>query len=248
MHVVAIIQARMGSSRLPGKVLRDLEGKSVLAHVVERAKACGGIGTVVVATTTQPADEAVEREALLRGARVFRGNEDDVLGRYAEAARLHGADVVVRVTADCPLLDPQLMSEMLKRFLAAPKNAGQVDYLSNTLTRTFPRGLDVEVFGFSALARAHREAVEPYQREHVTPYIWQHPELFKLEQFRAAADHSAMRWTLDTEEDWNFLAAVFASLRQSGAATTTAAVLGLLEERPELQEINAHVVQKPVRP
>jgi len=248
MRVVAIIQARMGSTRLPGKVMRDLEGKSVLAHVVERVQACAGIGAVVVATTTQPADLAVEREALQRGAFVFRGSEDDVLGRYAEAARLHGADVVVRVTADCPLLDPQLMSEMLEHFLAAPKNGGQIDYLSNTLARTFPRGLDLEVFSFSALARAHREAVEPYQREHVTPYIWQHPELFKLEQYRAAADHSTLRWTLDTEEDWNFLAAVFGSLRQSGAATTTAAVHGLLEERPELQRINAHVKQKAAGP
>jgi spore coat polysaccharide biosynthesis protein SpsF len=243
-NVVAIIQARMGSSRLPGKVLRHLGGKTVLAQVIERVKAGRGIDAVVVATTTNAADDPIEREALNKGATVFRGDENDVLRRYCHAARQSGADVVVRVTSDCPLIDPGVLSEMLRRFLEAEGRGNQIDYLSNTLERTFPRGLDVEIFTFSALQRADREAAEPSHREHVTPYIWNHPDLFSIVQYTDAADRSGLRWTLDTEEDWLFLSAVFRSLEEAGSAVTTAAVLQLLERHPELKEINAHVVQK----
>ncbi|HZQ72377.1 MAG TPA: glycosyltransferase family protein [Burkholderiales bacterium] len=239
MNAVAIIQARMGSTRLPGKVLRTLGTKSVLAHVVERVKRCSVIDAVVVATTSREADDAVEEEARAHGAAVFRGSEEDVLDRYHGAARRFGADTIVRITSDCPLLDASLTDAIVRRFLAARDG---LDYLSNTLVRTYPRGLDTEVFSFAALDAAQREAREPHQREHVTPYIWEHPERFRVAQHTGTPDRSALRWTLDTEEDWRFLAAVFAAA--GGAPGDTQALVELLERRPELAAINAHVEQK----
>jgi spore coat polysaccharide biosynthesis protein SpsF len=248
MKVVAVIQARMGSSRLPGKVMRELGGKPVLAHVIERVRACNLIDEVVVATTTANADDVIAAESQRMGAKVFRGSENDVLQRYADAARQARADVVVRVTSDCPLIDPTVLSEMLSHFLSEAAEGRGPDYLSNTVDRTFPRGLDAEIFRFAALERASVEATEPHQREHVTPYIWEHPQRFAIEQYKGEDDHSDLRWTLDTEADWRFLTAVFALLRDSGSDVTTATVLQLLDRHPELKSINVQVEQKQVRP
>jgi spore coat polysaccharide biosynthesis protein SpsF len=241
MKTVVIIQARMGSTRLPGKVLKALAGRSVLSHVIERVKAAPSVDAVVIATTTAPADEAIVAEAERCGAAAFRGSEDDVLSRYQGAARQAGADVVVRVTSDCPLLDAQVLEAMIARF-----KAERPDYLSNTQTRTYPRGLDVEIFTMAALDRAHREADKPHQREHVTPYLYQHPELFELAGFAHDTDHSNHRWTLDTDEDYALIEAIFDGLVATGEPVTTEAVLAFLAERPELVAINAHVEQKKV--
>lgn len=245
--VVAIIQARMGSSRLPGKVLRRLGGISVLAQVIGRVRSCPGIDTIVVATTRNPADDAIEREAAAQGAAVFRGDEDDVLRRYYEAAQQHGAATVIRVTSDCPLLDSGLLSRMLRRFLAAADGPDRLDYLSNTQQRSFPRGLDAEIFSFGALESAQREAAELHQREHVTPFIWEQPGRFAIGQYREDPDRSGLRWTLDTEADWEFLHAVFGELGRRGLAATTSNVLQLIREQPALAQINAGVEQKPLR-
>ena len=248
IKVVAVIQARMGSSRLPGKVMRELGGKPVLAHVIDRVGTCELIDEVVVATTTANADDVIAAESRRMGARVFRGPENDVLRRYADAARQARADVVVRVTSDCPLVDPTVLSGMLDQFLSAAAEGRGPDYLSNTLDRTFPRGLDAEIFRFAALERANAEATEPHQREHVTPYIWEHPQRFAIRQYKGEEDHSDLRWTLDTEADWRFLSAVFGLLGDSGAELTTAAVLQLLDRHPEVKSINMHVEQKQARP
>jgi spore coat polysaccharide biosynthesis protein SpsF len=232
----------MGSSRLPGKVMRILAGRSVLAHVVERVRRCPLVDEVVVATTTSPADEVIVAEAQQLGVRCCRGSEQDVLARYYAAAREALAHVVVRVTSDCPLFDPQLLEHMLRQFRDAAWAGEPLDYLSNTLERSYPRGLDAEIFTFAALERAHREARRPAEREHVTPYLYRHPERFHVRSVRGERDLSHHRWTLDTPEDWAFVSAVFERLGEQRLGMD--AVLEILERRPELAALNAHVKQK----
>lgn len=231
MKTRAIIQARMGSTRLPGKVMRLLCGATVLAHVVRRVQACRLVDEVVVATSNLPGDDIVAEEAQRAGVSVVRDSEEDVLARVYEAAR--GADVIVRVTADCPLFDPKILEQMLERFYVL-QSGRRVDYLSNTLIRTFPVGLDAEVMTIEALERAHREATDPYEREHVTPYIYRHPERFVLEPFVGDPDLSAHRWTLDTEEDYTFLRQVFEALCEAEYPFGLKQVLALLKARPHL--------------
>jgi spore coat polysaccharide biosynthesis protein SpsF len=240
MKTVAIIQARMGSTRLPGKILKTLVGKSVLAQVIARVAVCPKLDSIVVATTDQPQDAAVAAEANRCGAAVFRGSEQDVLSRYYLAARENNADVIVRITSDCPLYDGNLLGQMLKEF----HRGEPADYMSNVITRSFPRGLDTEIFTFAALERAHGEAREPHQREHVTPYIYEHPELFRLRSYTEQPDNSSLRWTLDTPEDWQFVEAVYQHLHEARRLFTTGDVLNLLKAHPELANLNAHVEQK----
>lgn len=244
MKTVVIIQARMGSSRLPGKVLRPLGDRSVLAHVIARTQASPLVDEVVVATTTESHDDVIVNEALVYGVRCFRGSEADVLDRYYHAAREALADVVVRVTSDCPLFDPALLTRMLKQFSQVHASGSRLDYFSNTQTRSFPRGLDAEIMTFAALEQAHREALKPYEREHVTPYLYQHPEQFAVGQLVSEVDHSAYRWTLDTLDDYYLIEAVYQELYQPGGIFPTEKVLDLMLERPELPTLNAHVIQK----
>lgn len=240
MKTVAILQARFGSTRLPGKVLKQLGGKSVLCRVIARVKTCAQLDDVIIATTDQPPDAAVAEEARKCGATVFRGSEHDVLSRYYFAAKENSADVIVRITADCPLYDGALLDRMLTEF----RRVKTADYLSNVIKRTFPRGLDTEIFLFDALERAHREAQQPHEREHVTPYLYQHPELFRLKSYEEQPDLSGFRWTLDTQEDWDFMQAIYTELHTGGDIFSTADVLKLLKARPELTKLNAHVEQK----
>lgn len=241
MRTVAVIQARMGSTRLPGKVLRDLCGRSVLAHVIERVRACKAIDQIVVATTTSPTDEAIVEEALSCDADYYRGSEEDVLERYYLAARFAAARIVIRITSDCPLLDPALLGHMIEAFVAD----GALDYMSNTQQRRYPRGLDAEIFTFLALEAAYWQAEKLYEREHVTPFIYQHPELFKIGSYAVGEDNSSHRWTLDTADDWALIEAIYNELYQDGVPPfTTAEVLQLLQRRPELVALNAHVEQK----
>lgn len=245
MKVTAIIQARMGATRLPGKVLLPLQGRSVLEHVVGRVRGASRLAEVCVATTTSPGDDAIVAECARLGVASFRGSEQDVLDRYYQAAKSRSAEAIVRVTADCPLYDPAHLDELLRLFNEANAGAVTVDYFSNcTMHRTFPRGLDTEIFSFAALERAWREAKQPHEREHVTPYLYGHPELFRLRSFEGDTDLSGHRWTLDTPEDWQFVQAVYEALGGGGAAFTTGDVLKLLKERPELAKLNAHVQQK----
>lgn len=244
MKTVAIIQARMGATRLPGKVLRSLCGQSVLGHVAARVRVARRLDEVVVATSGAARDDAVAVEGARLGVSCFRGSEEDVLARYYGAAEASGAQAVVRATADCPLFDGSLLDRMLAVFGEANRDGTTVDYLSNVLRRTYPRGLDVEIFTFAALERAHHEATQPFEREHVTPYFYQHPDRFRLRSFEGTVDLSGHRWTLDTPEDWAFTEAVYATLYRPGAVFTTEDVLRLLCERPELRDLNAYVEQK----
>lgn len=240
----------MGSTRLPGKVLKRLANETVLSHVVRRVRLARRLDGVCIATTDSPADDPIVAEAGRLGVSCWRGSEHDVLARYFGAAQACRADIVVRVTSDCPLFDGALLDEMLALFQGEddllttqrgrPVGEG-LDYMSNVQVRRFPRGLDAEIFTFAALTRAHREATQPHEREHVTPYFYQHPERFRLHSFVGGEDWSAHRWTLDTPEDWHFVEAVYEAL---GPSFDTLAVLNLLKARPELAILNAHVEQK----
>ena len=238
MKVLAIIQARMGSTRLPGKVLRDLGGETVLSRVLSRVQRMRRIHEIIVATTEKSEDDAIAEAARRNGAAVFRGSEEDVLDRYYRATCSCQAEVVVRITADCPLIDPELSDQVTQRFLTE-----RPDYASNVLNRTYPRGLDTEVMSATALERAWQTASEPYQRTHVTPYLYQHPESFKLLSVTGDADHSRHRWTLDTPEDLQFLQAVYARLGKRQDFTWHD-VLSLIDREPELFEINREIAQK----
>jgi len=238
MKIIAIIQARMGSTRLPGKVLLELGGETVLVRVLGRVRRMRTMDELVVATTAESADDAIVETASQNGALVFRGSKEDVLDRYYQAACSFDADVIVRITADCPLIDPGVSDHTVQQFLSV-----QADFGSNALERTYPRGLDTEVMTFSALKRAWEEASEPYQRAHVTPYLYQNPGQFHLLSVTHAADYSQHRWTLDTPEDLEFLRAVYARLggeKNFGWRE----VLNLVEREPALSEINRQITQK----
>jgi spore coat polysaccharide biosynthesis protein SpsF len=243
VKIVAIVQARMGSTRLPGKVMRDLCGMPVLAHVIRALEAVPRIDEIVVATTTHAKDDVVAQCAANHGATVFRGSEDDVLDRYFQAAREAGADIVLRITADCPFLDAELIDVMIGRSLEA---FGNVDYLSNSLERTFPRGFDADVIKFSALERAWREARSAGEREHVTPYIIRHPEIFRLVGHTRPRDASEYRLTLDTEDDWLLIDAVCKALQCGKRRPSGEELIAFLEARPDIAALNAHVEQKKV--
>ncbi|OPY58786.1 MAG: 3-deoxy-manno-octulosonate cytidylyltransferase [Pelotomaculum sp. PtaU1.Bin035] len=240
MRTVAIIQARISSTRLPGKVLLMLADKTVLAHVIERCQGAHLIDEVIVATTTKTADDPIEHEAKKYHIPCYRGSEDDVLRRYYEAAKTHHADKVVRITSDCPVLDPVVMNQVVSRFMDEPV----VDYCSNTLERSFPRGLDTEVFSFDALEKAFIQANKSEEREHVTPYIYKNPRQFKLRSYENDVDFSNYRWTLDTEADWQLITEIFRFLYTPGQLFYWQKVIQLMQQHPELALINAHVEQK----
>jgi spore coat polysaccharide biosynthesis protein SpsF len=235
-HTVAIIQARMASTRLAGKTLLDIAGQPLLGHVIDRVLASRRIEGVVVATTTDPSDDPIEKFAAGRHIAVFRGSIDDVLDRFYKAALQSEADPVVRITADDPFKDPEVIDQVVERLLSDPR----IDYASNTIEPTFPEGLDVEAFKASALERAWRQATLQSEREHVTPFIWKHPELFRLESVRHPTNLSHMRWTLDYDEDLRFTRAVYSRLYR-GQVFTMAELLKLQEADPSLGRINSGI-------
>jgi spore coat polysaccharide biosynthesis protein SpsF len=242
MNIVVIVQARMGSTRLPGKVMLPLGGQSVLAHVIERCRAIPSASKVVIATTVLPVDDIIEAEARRLGVDCYRGSEEDVLSRYYEAAKISRADAVVRITSDCPLLDPHVSNQVIAAFL----QDREADYCSNVMDRTFPRGLDTEVFSFQALEDAHFHAVEPVEREHVTPYIIRRPERFRQIGWQGESDDSGYRWTLDTIDDYHLLYKLFhwLSIAHPEGTYDYRHAVSVMEAHPELASINAHVMQK----
>ncbi|GGQ74801.1 cytidylyltransferase domain-containing protein [Couchioplanes azureus] len=237
MRTLGIVQARMGSSRLPGKVLRPLGGRTVLARVVAAAQAGGVLDDLVVATTVEARDDAIVAECAALGVRCHRGPVDDVLTRFLGVVDACDSDAVLRFTADCPLLDPGLVRLAARTFAAAPG----VDYLSTSIARTLPRGTDVEVVHTDVLRRLDSLATG-HHRTHVTSYVYSHPEDFTVLGLTLQPDLSHLRLTLDTEEDWQLVEAVVAHFGDEPAAVRTLA--GWLAERPDLVELNAHVRQK----
>lgn len=238
--VVAIIQARFGSTRLPGKVLLDLAGEPMLARVVDRTRRAQTLDDVVVATTVQPADDVIADLCAERGWPCFRGSEEDVLDRYYRAAQAHQADVVVRITSDCPLIEPEVVDRVVHEFL---QRQPEVDYACNVLPgRTFPRGLDTEVMRFDVLKQAWGEDGNSAWREHVTPYIQRNPDLFRIHCVTHEVDYSHMRWTVDTSEDLAFVRRIYGHFGHD--CFSWGEVLAVLEKHPEWSETNRHVKQK----
>jgi spore coat polysaccharide biosynthesis protein SpsF len=241
MKSVAIIQARMSSERLPGKVLKPLSGKPVLAHVIGRLRRAQLLDAVMVATSDGADDDPVAALAKAENCPVYRGSLNDVLARFAGAAEAANADVVVRVTADCPLISPEVVDAMLGLYRRS--NDTKPCVVTNARVRTFPRGLDAEVFARAALDKANRDAQAPHQREHVTPYLYEHPELFAILDYTQPRNAAQARWTLDTAEDYRMLSAFFALIADSERATIDD-LLAVWDAHPELHAINADVVQK----
>jgi glutamate-1-semialdehyde 2,1-aminomutase/spore coat polysaccharide biosynthesis protein SpsF len=230
---VAIIQARMGSTRLPGKTLADIAGKPMLWHVVQRVRRAKEIVRIIIATTNNGQDDLIAEWALAEGLDCYRGSEHDVLDRYYQAARTLSADTIVRVTPDCPLLDPPVIDRVVQEYLQ-----GSCDYASNTLTYTYPEGLDVEVLSFQALEKAWQEATKPSEREHVTPYIRNHPDLFRIRDVRGPYQCGAFHWSVDEPADMEFVRAVYRHLYREGAVFGLEEVLALLKIHPDLASLN----------
>ena len=223
----------MGSSRLPGKVLKDIAGRPMLSYQIERLRRVKRAERIVVATTDQTADDAVERFCQKEKIACVRGSEHDVLARYHLAIERFPADVVVRITADCPLIDPAIVDEAIAAY--------EPDYVSNMLETTYPYGMAVEVFSAQALREAHREAKDPAEREHVTPFIYRHPERYRLRSLTMAPNLSHHRWTVDTPEDFELVSRLLKTLKPH---FTLQDVLAVLDEHPDWCAINAHVEQK----
>jgi spore coat polysaccharide biosynthesis protein SpsF len=238
-----ILQARMGSGRLPGKVLMPVLGKPLLAYELERLQRVDNADALLVATTRLPEDDAIAALCAESGVPCHRGSETDVLDRYCQAAREVGAGRIVRVTGDCPLIDPEVVGAVIDAFDAAALSREPADYLSNTLERTFPRGLDVEVFSRDALETAWREAVDPAEREHVTPFIYRRPERFRIQQYRQAVNRSHLRWTVDVPEDFRLVETILTHLYPEKPDFGQEDVLRLLGRHPAWSAINAHVEQ-----
>lgn len=236
--ITAVIQARLGSTRLAGKTLMMLEGQTLLGHLVNRVRASKHIDGIVIATTVKERDDAIAEFAKGNGIDFSRGSEDDVLDRFYQAAVKYGLETIVRVTPDCPMLDPEVTDYVISQFVA-----GDYDYVSNVLTPTYPDGLDTEVFSFHALKRAWNEAKLPSEREHVTAYIHKHPELFRLFNVkRQGEDLSWMRWTVDTDKDLLFAREIFKRLGSKGIFHMDD-VLRLLRDEPEILEINQGITR-----
>jgi spore coat polysaccharide biosynthesis protein SpsF len=234
-RVGAIIQARMNSSRLPGKVLLAAAGKPLLEHLMDRLRHSTSLGFAAIATSTEPADDPIAALCGARGIPIFRGSELDVLDRYYQAARHFQLDVVVRITSDCPLIDPGLVDFMVEFFLA---HYLSYDLVTNRHPLTFPDGLDVDVMSMAGLSRAWRDAATPFQREHTIPYFWE----CGLRVYNVAHPDNLFaryRWTLDYWEDYLHLKQIFEALYSPDRLFTTDEIVAFLESHPEVTALNA---------
>lgn len=238
-NVVAIIQARMSSTRLPRKVMASILKRPLLSFLLERVSRAARVDKVIVATTIDPSDDPLVAWCERAKVAYFRGSLEDVLSRYLAAATHHRADVIVRICSDCPLIDPAIIDEVIERYFAS-----QADYASNTLQRTYPRGMDVEVFSYDTLVKTEKAAMFAGEREHVTPYIYRHPELFRLHGVQQAKDESHLRLTVDTKEDLQLISLLLEALYPTHPNFTLADIMACLREHPTWMHINAAIQQK----
>lgn len=242
MRIIGIVQARMTSTRLPGKVLKEVRGKPLLQYELERLAKIRSLGALVVATTANGGDDPVAALCAGLNVPVYRGSERDVLSRYYEAATLHRADAVARFTADCPLIDPELSEEVISYYAAHDR---AVDYCGLDIS-TYPRGMDTEVFSMRALEEAHREGREEAEREHVTYFIWNRPERYRIWRKGSGRDWGKYRLTVDTPEDFALIREILERLPPGGADFRLPDVVALLESQPELLTLNEKIEQKAV--
>jgi len=217
--------------------MEKIAGKPMLRHIIDRLKRAELIQGIVVATTSKAIDQPIVKLAKDSGAGSYAGSEEDVLDRYYRAAKEFAVDAIVRITADCPLVDPRVLDRIIERYLV-----GDCDYAANVLKRTYPDGLDVEVFSYAALERAWKESRLASEREHVTPYIWKNPEKFRLANVENNVDLSDLRWSVDEKEDMELVRQVYKHLHKKGHIFYMEDVVGILEKYPELKQINQGIV------
>jgi len=242
LNIVAIVQARMGSTRLPGKVLKKIKNKYIIEYVIDRLRICKNLDNIVLATTTTENDNILEDFSIKNKLDIFRGDENDVLSRYFYAAKKYNANIIVRVTSDCPLIDPWIVDMIINKHIDF-----NCDYTSNTIVRSYPRGLDVEVLNFNTLEKAFKNANDKYQREHVTPYIKENKDEFKIQSIQAQKKlkRPDIRITLDTQEDLKLISIIINHFNDLYFKTED--VIDFLEEKPYLLKINDHIKQKNIK-
>lgn len=240
MSVTLIMQTRMGSTRLPGKVMKELAGHPVVWHDLERIRRAKRVDTIILATTTNSEDDALETYCAKQNINCFRGSSDDVLARFYGAAQEFGGDVFVRVTSDCPLIDPVIIDMVID-------GLGAHDYVTNVFDRKFPRGMDTEVFTRASLERAYKEATAPFDREHVTPFIREPQNGFDLANIDMpeAYHFPQFRLTLDTPQDYTLFQAIYAQWYKPGQIIDVPTILPWLVAHPEIAALNGDVQQKP---
>ena len=245
MRVVASIEARMGSSRLPGKVLADIGGSSALDRLVDRLRGCSRVNDIVLATSTDTRDDVLERWAQNSGVAVYRGSEDDVLQRVVDAHHFMNSDIIVQITGDCPLLDPEIIDLGIETFLS-----NDCDVVTNARVPSYPQGADVQVFRFEDLVHVAATIEDPAVREHVSLYFYEHPEIYRVIHLIApcGSKNPDLRLQLDYAEDLVFIRAMYERLEPVyGARFGVLRILELLRTEPNLAKINAHCLEKPVR-
>jgi spore coat polysaccharide biosynthesis protein SpsF len=243
-RIVCIVEARFASTRLPGKVLLPIVGNPMLALMIERLQRARTIDEIVIATSANPADDAIALLATDMGAHVFRGSEEDVLDRVVKAAQSRDADIIVETTGDCPLIDPGIVDKVVGDFLM-----GGADFVSNVLPHTTPRGTDVRVFWAKDLAEINVRSQDPADHEHVSLHFWEHPERYRCRNVETDLPEAAahLRLTVDESADLELVREVYQRLYPSNPAFTLADVLQLLDQQPGLAAINRHTPQKAVR-
>lgn len=239
-NIVIIVQARMNSTRLFGKVMKNIEDKPMLWHIINRLRYCKMVDNIVVATSINKLDDIIEKFCKENNINYYRGSEEDVLDRYYQASKIFKANIIVRITSDCPLIDPKIVDLVIETHLKSG-----ADYTSNIIKRTFPRGLDTEVFNFDIFEKINKMAKEKYQREHVTIYFYENPSLFKLKNVENEKDLSYLRWAVDEKEDLLFVKEIYKRLYKNKEIFYMEDVLSILEKEPYLIKINENIKQKP---
>ena len=238
MRKLIIVQARMTSTRLPGKVMKIVCGKPLLEHLINRLKRVKCADQIVIATTVNETEDIIVELCKKLDISYYRGSEEDVLGRYYEAAVEYGGDVIIRITSDCPVIDPDVVSYLIDFYM---RNLKKYDYVTNTLKRTYPRGMDAEIVSFKALKEAHFNAYDPLDREHVTPFIRNRPTQYHLHNIKYSSDLSRYRLTVDTSEDMELIRRIFESLYYQNPLFSLNDMLDQMERTPEWETINTHV-------
>ena len=232
--VLAIVQARMSSSRFPGKVLVPILGRPMLLLQLERLKQAKYINEIVVATSSDSDDDKIAETCLQADITCFRGSLHDVLGRFAMAAIKHEADIIVRLTADCPLNDPEIVDRLITLL-----ESGQYDYASNTIERTWPHGLDAEAMTIESLLAAEKNSTSSYEREHVTPFIYQNPDVYSLGSLKGPVNQPDLRLTVDYPEDLKVISRIYGSLYAANPTFSTADIISFLDDNPQIRALNS---------
>ena len=237
MRKIIIVQARMTSTRLPGKVMKIVCGKPLLEHFINRLKRVKYADQIVIATTVNDTDNIIVNLCKKLDTLYYRGSEEDVLGRYYEAAVEYGGDIIIRITSDCPVIDPDVVDYLIDFYM---KNLKKYDYVTNTLKRTYPRGMDAEIVSFKALKEAHFNAYDPFDREHVTLFIRNRPTQYRRHNIKYSSDLSRYRLTVDTSEDMELIRRIFESLYVENPEFTMKDILSKMAANPEWEAINTH--------